>query len=76
MSVNQFGIPVVARNLGDIKSRRIFEDQSRNYQQALAGAQAAQEALASKKAEDKKKRLAKKEDQEEEGKEKESASLK
>jgi len=32
------------RNLGDIKSRRIFEDASRNYQQALAGAQAAQEA--------------------------------
>jgi len=34
----------LARNLGDIKSRRVFEDASRNYQQALASAQAAQEA--------------------------------
>lgn len=34
----------LARNLSDIKSRRIFEDASRNYQQALASAQAAQEA--------------------------------
>ena len=32
------------KNLGDIKSRRIFEDASRSYQQALAGAQQAQEA--------------------------------
>ena len=34
----------LARNLGDIKTRRVFEDASRNYQQALASAQAAQEA--------------------------------
>tara|TARA_Y100001951_G_C11279713_1_gene264480 strand:+ start:66 stop:1022 length:957 start_codon:yes stop_codon:yes gene_type:complete len=32
------------RNIGDIKSRRIAEDRSRNFQQALASAQAAQEA--------------------------------
>ena len=43
---SRFGVQEaeLQRNLGDIKSRRIFEDQSRNYQQALAGAQAAQEA--------------------------------
>ena len=43
---SRFGVQEaeLARNLGDIKSRRIFEDASRNYQQALASAQAAQEA--------------------------------
>ena len=43
---SRFGVQEaeLQRNLGDIKSRRIFEDKSRNYQQALAGAQAAQEA--------------------------------
>lgn len=34
----------LGRNLQDIKTRRITEDQSRNYQQALASAMAAQEA--------------------------------
>ena len=32
------------RNLQDIKSRRIYEDKSRNYQQALGASMAAQEA--------------------------------
>jgi len=43
---SRFGVQEaeLARNLGDIKSRRVFEDASRNYQQALASAQAAQEA--------------------------------
>jgi hypothetical protein len=36
----------LARNIQDIKSRRIYEDQSRNYQQALGAAMAAQEAAA------------------------------
>ena len=39
----------LARNIQDIKSRRIYEDQSRNYQQALAASMGAQEA-ASKRA--------------------------
>jgi hypothetical protein len=34
----------LSRNIQDIKSRRIFEDASRNYQQALASAQQASEA--------------------------------
>jgi hypothetical protein len=36
----------LARNIQDIKSRRIYEDQSRNYQQALGAAMASQEAAA------------------------------
>jgi len=48
---SRFGIQQaeLGRNLQDIKSRRIYEDQSRNYQQALASSMAAQEA-ASKRA--------------------------
>jgi hypothetical protein len=43
---SRFGVQEaeLARNIGDIKTRRVFEDASRNYQQALASAQAAQEA--------------------------------
>jgi hypothetical protein len=43
---SRFGVQEaeLAKNLGDIKSRRIFEDASKSYQQALASAQAAQEA--------------------------------
>ena len=45
---SRFGIQEaeLARNIQDIKSRRIYEDQSRNYQQALGAAMAAQEAAA------------------------------
>ena len=43
---SRFGVQEaeLQKNLGDIKSRRIFEDASRSYQQALAGAQSAQES--------------------------------
>ena len=45
---SRFGIQQaeLARNLQDIKSRRIVEDKSRNYQQALAASMAAQEGAA------------------------------
>jgi len=45
---SRFGIQEaeLARNIQDIKSRRIYEDQSRNYQQALGAAMASQEAAA------------------------------
>jgi len=45
---SRFGIQQseLARNLQDIKSRRIVEDKSRNYQQALAASMGAQEAAA------------------------------
>ena len=43
---SRFGVQEaeLAKNLGDIKSRRIVEDASKSYQQASASAQAAQEA--------------------------------
>ncbi len=45
---SRFGIQQseLARNAGDLKSRRIFEDLSRNYQQAQASAQAANQQRA------------------------------
>ena len=45
---SRFGVQEaeLARNIQDIKSRRIYEDQSRNYQQALGASMSAQEAAA------------------------------
>ena len=45
---SRFGVQQaeLQRNLQDIKSRRITEDKSRNYQQALAASMASQEAAA------------------------------
>lgn len=38
----------LARNLQDVKSKRIFEDLQRNYLQALAGSQSAQESASAR----------------------------
>jgi len=45
---SRFGVQQaeLQRNLQDIKSRRIYEDKSRNYQQALGASMSAQEAAA------------------------------
>jgi len=45
---SRFGIQEaeLERNIQDIKSRRIYEDQARNYQQALGAAMSAQESAA------------------------------